>query len=84
MWQEVAPLDDHVLIPGAIDSTDNSIEHPELVAERITRSVGLVGRDRVIAGTDRGFGTFAGFGAVDPEIAWAKLAALAESAALVQ
>jgi len=84
VWQEVPPPDDYVLIPGVIDSTTNFIEHPELVAERIARYVGLVGRDRVIAGTDCGFGTFAGFGAVDAEIAWAKLAALAEGAALVQ
>jgi len=75
--------DDKVLVPGVIDTTTNFVEHPRLVAERIGRFVAFMGRDRVIAGTDCGFGTFAGFGAVDPEIAYAKLAALAEGAALV-
>jgi 5-methyltetrahydropteroyltriglutamate--homocysteine methyltransferase len=84
VWQEVALPEGYVLIPGVIDSTTNFIEHPDLVAERIARYVDLVGRDRVIAGTDCGFGTFAGFGAVDPEIAWAKLAALVEGATRVQ
>ena len=65
-----------------IDSTTNFVEHPELVAERILRFADLVGRERVIAGTDCGFATFAGFGAVDGEIAYAKLGALAEGAAL--
>jgi 5-methyltetrahydropteroyltriglutamate--homocysteine methyltransferase len=82
VWQEVAIPDDYVLIPGCLDSTTNFVEHPELVAERIERFVGLVGAERVIAGTDCGFSTFAGFGAVDPEIAWAKLAALVEGAAI--
>jgi 5-methyltetrahydropteroyltriglutamate--homocysteine methyltransferase len=71
---------DRVLIPGVIDSTTNFIEHPRVVAERIDRYVRLVGPERVIAGTDCGFSTFAGFGAVDPEIVWAKLASLAEGA----
>jgi 5-methyltetrahydropteroyltriglutamate--homocysteine methyltransferase len=74
--------DDYVLVPGCLDSTTNFVEHPELVAERIGRFVGIVGAERVIAGTDCGFSTFAGFGAVDPEIAWAKLGALVEGAAL--
>ena len=73
--------DDLIIVPGVIDSTTNFIEHPELVAQRIERFAGLVGRERVIAGADCGFGTFAGFGAVDGEIAWAKLAALVEGAA---
>ena len=72
--------DDMVLIPGVIDTTTNFVEHPDLVAERIRRFVGIVGADRVVAGTDCGFGTFAGFGAVDPEIAYAKLATLSEGA----
>jgi 5-methyltetrahydropteroyltriglutamate--homocysteine methyltransferase len=84
VWEELRPPDDYVLIPGVIDSTTNFIEHPDLVAERIARYVGLVGAERVIAGTDCGFGTFAGYGAVDPEIAWAKLAALTEGAGRVQ
>ncbi|MCL3882285.1 cobalamin-independent methionine synthase II family protein [Marivita sp. GX14005] len=74
--------DDKVLVPGVIDSTTNFVEHPELVAQRIERFAGIVGADRVIAGSDCGFGTFAGFGAVDPEIAYAKLGALAEGARL--
>lgn len=74
--------DDKILVPGVVDTTTNFVEHPNLVAERIQRFVGIVGEDRVIAGTDCGFGTFAGFGAVDPEIAYAKLATLAEGAGL--
>lgn len=74
--------DDKVLIPGVIDSTTNFVEHPRVVAERIERFAGIVGRDRVIAGTDCGFSTFAGFGAVDEDIVYAKLGALAEGAAL--
>ncbi|MEO0784567.1 MAG: cobalamin-independent methionine synthase II family protein [Pseudomonadota bacterium] len=75
-------LKDKVLIPGVIDSTTNFIEHPRLVAQRIARFVDMVGPERVIAGTDCGFSTFAGFGAVDEDIVFAKLAALAEGAAL--
>jgi len=71
-----------VLIPGVIDSTTNFIEHPELVAERIGRYARLVGRDNVIAGTDCGFGTWVGQSAVDPDVVWAKLGALAEGARL--
>lgn len=73
------PLD-MVLVPGAVDTTTNFVEHPDLVAQRLERFTAIVGADRVIAGSDCGFGTFAGFGAVDPEIAWAKLATLAEGA----
>jgi 5-methyltetrahydropteroyltriglutamate--homocysteine methyltransferase len=73
--------EDKVLIPGVIDSTTNFIEHPRVVARRIEAFVDLFGADRVVAGTDCGFSTFAGFGAVDPEIAWAKLATLVEGAA---
>ena len=74
--------DDKVLVPGVVDTTTNFVEHPELVAARIARFVDIVGAERVIAGSDCGFGTFAGFGAVDPEIAYAKLTSLAEGAAL--
>ena len=70
--------DDLILVPGVIDSTTNFVEHPELVKQRVERFLGIVGRDRVAAGTDCGFGTFAGFGAVDPEIAYAKLGSLVE------
>ena len=69
-----------VIIPGVLDSTTNFIEHPDLVAERIARYARLVGRENVIAGTDCGFGTWVGQAAVDPDIAWAKLASLAEGA----
>lgn len=75
--------EDKVLIPGCLDTTTNFIEHPRVVARRIAEFVDLVGRDRVIAGTDCGFSTFAGFGAVDPEIVWGKLRSLSEGAALV-
>jgi 5-methyltetrahydropteroyltriglutamate--homocysteine methyltransferase len=72
--------DGRILVPGVVDTTSNFVEHPDLVAQRLERFTGIVGRDRVMAGSDCGFGTFAGFGAVDPEIAWAKLATLAEGA----
>jgi 5-methyltetrahydropteroyltriglutamate--homocysteine methyltransferase len=74
--------DDKILVPGVVDTTTNFVEHPDLVKQRIERFVGIIGADRVIAGSDCGFGTFAGFGAVDPDIAYAKLAALAEGAKL--
>ena len=67
-----------VLVPGVVDTTTNFVEHPELVAQRIDRFVEIVGLDRVIAGSDCGFGTFAGYGAVDPDIAYAKLKSLSE------
>ena len=72
--------DDKILVPGVVDTTTNFVEHPELVAQRIEKFTNIVGADRVIAGTDCGFGTFAGFGAVDPDIAFAKLAALSDGA----
>ncbi len=80
IWADAAIPDDKILIPGALDTTTNFIEHPELVAERIERYSGIVGKERVLAGTDCGFGTFAGFGAVHPDIAYAKLRSLAEGA----
>jgi 5-methyltetrahydropteroyltriglutamate--homocysteine methyltransferase len=75
--------DDKVLVPGVVDTTTNFVEHPELVAQRLQRFVDIVGADRVIAGSDCGFGTFAGYGSVDPSIAYAKLKSLAEGAALI-
>ena len=72
--------EDKILVPGVIDTTTNFVEHPELVAQRISRFVDIVGSQRVIAGTDCGFGTFAGFGAVDPEICFAKLQSLSQGA----
>ena len=74
--------EDKVLVPGVIDTSTNYVEHPTLVAQRITRYANVVGRDRVIAGTDCGMGTFAGFGPVHPEIAWAKLRSLTRGAEL--
>jgi len=82
IWKEVELPPGKVLIPGVIDSTTNFIEHPELVAERIARYAGVVGRENVIAGTDCGFGTFADNDSVDARIAWAKLRALADGARL--
>jgi 5-methyltetrahydropteroyltriglutamate--homocysteine methyltransferase len=82
IWREVKLPDDKVIVPGVLDSTTNFIEHPELVAERILNFANLVGRERVIAGTDCGFGTFAGFGAVHPTITWAKFRTLADGAAI--
>ena len=82
VWKEIQLPDDKVLVPGVIDSVNNFIEHPELVSERIVRLAGVVGRERVMAGSDCGFGTFAGFGAVHPDIAYAKLKAMAEGAAM--
>ena len=75
--------DNKILVPGVVDTTTNFIEHPELVAQRISRFVDIIGADRVIAGSDCGFGTFAGYGSVDPDIAYAKLKSLSEGAAIV-
>jgi len=72
--------DGKVLIPGVIESKSNFIEHPELVAQRIGRYANLVGRENVIAGSDCGFGTWVGQAAVDPDVVWAKMAAMAEGA----
>ena len=86
-WETIQDMraqipDDKVLIPGVVDSTTNFIEHPRLVAQRIGRFADIVGKERVIAGTDCGFGTFAGFGVVDPDIVFAKFKAMAEGAAM--
>lgn len=82
VFEHVKLPEGKVIVPGVIDSTTNFIEHPELVAERITRYARLVGRENVIAGTDCGFGTWVGQAAVDPDIVWAKLATMAEGARL--
>ncbi len=82
VFRDAALPEDKILVPGVIDSTTNFVEHPRLVAERIERFADIVGRERVIAGTDCGFSTFAGFGAVDEDIVYAKLGALAEGAEL--
>jgi 5-methyltetrahydropteroyltriglutamate--homocysteine methyltransferase len=81
-WSEIALPDDKYLVPGVIDTTTNFVEHPELVAERIVRFAEIVGRERVMAGTDCGFGTIAGSGTVHPSVCWAKLRTLAEGAEL--
>jgi len=84
-WEVFAQADipeDKILVPGVIDSTTNFIEHPRLVAQRITRFADIVGRERIMAGTDCGFSTFAGFGAVDEDIVYAKLGAMVEGAAI--
>ena len=73
-----------VLIPGVLDTTSNFVEHSSLVRQRIERFVNIVGKERVIAGTDCGFGTFAGFGNVDPDIAYLKLQSLVEGASQVK
>jgi 5-methyltetrahydropteroyltriglutamate--homocysteine methyltransferase len=82
LFERVKLPNDKILIPGVLDSSSNYIEHPELVAERIGRYARLVGRENVIAGTDCGFGTWVGQAAVDPRVAWAKLASMAEGARL--
>ncbi len=82
VFANTALPDDLILIPGVLDSTTNFVEHPKLVAERICRFADIVGRERVIAGTDCGFSTFAGFGAVDEDIVYAKLGSMAEGAKL--
>jgi 5-methyltetrahydropteroyltriglutamate--homocysteine methyltransferase len=84
-WETLAGMripDDKVLMPGVIDTKTNVVEHPRLVAQRIGRYADIVGRERVIPGTDCGFGTFVGFGLVEPDVAWLKLEALAQGAAL--
>ena len=81
-WRDANVPDDKVLIPGVLDSTSNFVEHPELVAQRIETFAAIVGRERVLAGSDCGFGTFAGFGKMDPDIVFQKLRAQAEGAAI--
>jgi 5-methyltetrahydropteroyltriglutamate--homocysteine methyltransferase len=82
VFKDVRVPEDKVLIPGVLATTTNYIEHPELVAERLERFAHIVGRERVMAGTDCGFGTFAGFGPVEPDIAYLKLRSLVEGAQL--
>ena len=80
VWRDAKLPDDTVLVPGLIDSCSNYVEHPELIAQRIERFAAIVGADRVIAGTDCGFGTFAGYGKIDPVVTWKKLRVLREGA----
>jgi 5-methyltetrahydropteroyltriglutamate--homocysteine methyltransferase len=81
VWRDAKLPEDKILIPGCITSTSNYVEHPELVAQQLVQFADIVGRERVLAGTDCGFGTFAGLGRVDPGIAYKKLGALVEGAA---
>jgi 5-methyltetrahydropteroyltriglutamate--homocysteine methyltransferase len=80
LFERVNLPDDKILIPGVIESKSNFVEHPELIAQRIGRYARLVGREKVIAGSDCGYGTWVGQAAVDPDVVWAKLAALSEGA----
>ena len=82
VWRDARVPEDLLLIPGVLDSCSNYVEHPELVAQRIERYAQIVGRERVLAGSDCGFGTFAGYSKVDGGIAFKKLRSLAEGAAL--
>jgi len=77
----LAKIPDHkILAPGLIDTCSNYVEHPELIAQRIERFAGIVGADRVVASTDCGFGTFAGYGKIDPDVTWKKLRSLRQGA----
>lgn len=79
-WTRIKLPEDKILVPGVIASSINYVEHPEVVAQRLLRYADVVGRDRIMAGSDCGFGTFAGFGPVFPAFAWMKFRALAEGA----
>jgi 5-methyltetrahydropteroyltriglutamate--homocysteine methyltransferase len=81
VWRDARVPEDKVLIPGLLTSTSNYVEHPELIAQRICQFADIVGRERVLAGTDCGFGTFAGVGKMDPEISWRKLESLVSGSA---
>jgi 5-methyltetrahydropteroyltriglutamate--homocysteine methyltransferase len=80
VWKDIRLPSDKVLLPGVVDTSTNYVEHPDLVAQRILRYAEVVGRERVIASSDCGFGTFAGYGKIDPEVSWLKLGALVDGA----
>jgi 5-methyltetrahydropteroyltriglutamate--homocysteine methyltransferase len=84
VWEDMkhAVPDDKIIVPGVVDTTTNFVEHPLLIAERIERYARIVGRERVMAGSDCGFGTFAGFGSVHPSITFEKIGAMSEGAAI--
>jgi 5-methyltetrahydropteroyltriglutamate--homocysteine methyltransferase len=82
VWRDAKIPSDKKLAPGLIDTCSNYVEHPELIAQRLERYIAMVGADRVIASTDCGFGTFAGYGKIDPDVTWKKLAVLSEGAHL--
>ncbi|PWE30388.1 cobalamin-independent methionine synthase II family protein [Pararhodobacter marinus] len=73
VWRDARIPDDKILAPGVIDTCSNYVEHPQLIAQRLQRFIDIVGKDRVVASTDCGFGTFAGYGKIDPEVTWKKL-----------
>lgn len=80
VWADAKIPDHKILAPGLIDTCSNYVEHPELIAQRIERFAGIVGAERVVASTDCGFGTFAGYGKIDPDVTWKKLRSLREGA----
>lgn len=80
IWRDAKLADDKILAPGLIDSCSNYVEHPELIRQRLERYVAFMGKDRVLASTDCGFGTFANYGKIDPAITWMKLAVLRDGA----
>lgn len=82
VWRDTRLPDDRFLLPGVIDTSTNFVEHPELVAQRIAQFAAIVGRERVIASTDCGFGTSAGYGKIDPDVAYLKLDSLVKGAAI--
>jgi 5-methyltetrahydropteroyltriglutamate--homocysteine methyltransferase len=82
VWQSTGIPDNKILAPGCIDTCSNYVEHPQLISQRLQRFINMVGEERVIASTDCGFGTFAGYGKIDPEVAWKKLRNLREGADL--
>ena len=82
VWRDAKLPEDKILVPGLLTSTSNYVEHPELIAQRLEQFANIVGRERVMAGTDCGFGTFAGIGKMDAEISWLKLRSLVEGARL--
>jgi 5-methyltetrahydropteroyltriglutamate--homocysteine methyltransferase len=80
VFEEVRLPEDRYLIPGVIDSTNNFVEHPDLIAERLVNYASLIGPERVMAGSDCGFGTFAGVSSVAPSVVWAKFRSMADGA----
>jgi 5-methyltetrahydropteroyltriglutamate--homocysteine methyltransferase len=82
VWRDAKLPADKILAPGVIDTCSNYVEHPELIAQRLERYISIVGAGRVVASTDCGFGTFAGYGKIDPGVVWKKLAALSEGTAI--
>lgn len=82
VWRDTKIPDQKILAPGVIDTCSNYVEHPELIAQRLGRFIDIVGAERVIAGTDCGFGTFAGYGKIDPDVTWKKLRNLRKGADL--